>query len=297
MHLKPVAARSEQTWIFDPDGFTKGHTVLNQRPYTGYLLYVYGIAGPEIRSGGEPSRAGAFQRRANEQLPIHRSGGLEVEIRGNYNTLGWLPPFTDDEWWKGTNYAGQPCDLYSVVHHEMGHALIFNPANRTFPRGGTLADAAIRSYLGDDPKFDIHDHFDGAIDPVSLRGGFGYEFHGYVPLGRWLITKLDLLAAQAIGYKLRPVGPFAPLTLRTDHLPDANRSRPYHATVRAFGGVPSYDWTIADGQLPPGLSLDRFTGEISGQPDRAGTFNFTLHLRDSDAKGFPVTRPLRITVG
>jgi hypothetical protein len=88
MRLQPVAAQAEQTWIWDPDGFKTSHLVRNARAYSGYLLYVYGIAGPELRSGGEPSAAGAFQRRGGEELPIHRSGGLEVETRGNYNTRG-----------------------------------------------------------------------------------------------------------------------------------------------------------------------------------------------------------------
>lgn len=297
MHLERVPAGKEPTWIFDPDGFKKSHLVLNRAAYGGYLLYAYGIHGPEVRSGGEPSGAGGFQKHGDDELPIRRSGGLEVEIRGNYNTRGWLPPLADDEWWKGTNYAGEPCDFYSVVHHEIGHALIFNPANRSFPRAGTLKNDDLRSYLGADPKFDIHDHFDHVVDPQSLHGGFGCEFLGKVPLGRWLITKLDLLAAQAIGYQLRPVGPFAPLVVRTDHLPGAQRSRRYKADLKADGGIPFYDWTIAQGELPPGLSLNRFTGEISGEPERVGTFDFTVRIRDYQETAPGVTRRFSLSVG
>ena len=296
MHLQGVGAKAEQTWIFEPDGFKKSHIVLNSRPYKGYLLYAYGIAGPEIRSGGEPSGAGGFQKRDDQELPIRRSGGLEVEIRGNYNTRGWLPPLADEQWWRATNYAGQACDLYSVVHHEIGHALIFNPANRAFPRDGVVHDDDLRSYLGKDPKFDVHDHFDHVVDPLSLRGCFGSEFNGKVPQGRWLITKADLLAARAIGYQLRPVGPFAPLTISADPLPDARCGRRYEADLHASGGVPVYDWSVSDGTLPPGLSLNRFTGQISGEPTRIGTFEFTMRLRDYQSDSTPVTRRMSIPV-
>ncbi|MFD2353017.1 putative Ig domain-containing protein [Nonomuraea ferruginea] len=36
--------------------------------------------------------------------------------------------------------------------------------------------------------------------------------------------------------------------------------------MTAKGGVPFYDWQIDGGTLPAGLSLDRFTGAITGTP-------------------------------
>ena len=40
----------------------------------------------------------------------------------------------------------------------------------------------------------------GTVDPASRRGAFGHEYHGEMPHGRWLITKLDLLCARAVGF-------------------------------------------------------------------------------------------------
>jgi len=297
MHSEPIAAGAERTWIFEPDGFKKSHLVKSEKPYTGYLLYTYGIAGEELRSGGEPSLAGGFQIVDGRALSIRRSGGVEVETRGNYNTRGWLPPLRDDQWWQATNLSDVPNDLYSIVHHESGHALFFNPNNKGFPRNGILKDDAVRAYLGSDARPDVHDHFDGIVDPWSLHGAFGNEYHGRTPYGRWLITRLDLLCAQAIGYKLRETAPFMPLAIQTDQLPEGGRLNAYRAELHAEGGIPSYDWQIAAGNLPPGLLLNRITGQITGTPRQVGKFAFTVRVRDYQKDSAGVDRVFEITIG
>jgi hypothetical protein len=114
--------------------------------------------------------------------------------------------------------------------------------------------------------------------------------------GRTLITKLDLLTAQAIGYKLRPTSAFVPLSIPTGSLPPGTRFKAYTTTIEASGGIPFYSWTIESGALPGGLVLDSFTGTITGIPNEAGTFNFTLRVRDYDRASSGVSVPLSITV-
>ena len=297
--LNEVRAHSEKTLIFEPSGFTKHNLVTNKKAYTGYLLYAYGIDGPEteIRSGGEPSRKGALQQSAGKQLSIHRSGGFEAEIKGNYNKLRWNTSFKDEDWWRATNLGDVQNDFYSIAHHEIGHSLIFNPNNPKFKSNAVIADDAVRAYLGYDAKTDTHDHLDGIVDPTSLRGAFGNEYHGKTPLGRWLITKLDLLTAQAVGYKLREVDALAPLAIQSDSAPaTATVGKAFAMALRALGGMPFYDWSISDGKLPVGLELDRFTGEIAGTPTQAGASTFTVSLRDYTRDGKAVSRQVTLSV-
>ncbi len=202
--LAPVArdlirVGAEKTFIWNPDGFKQGHDVTSAHEYSGYLLYAYGIHGPELRSGGEASHHGGFQRQNGKELAVRRSGGYEAETRGNYNTLGWLISVGDGDYWKATNLRKVPNDLLSIAHHEIGHALFFSSGNTRFAeaqRAGRLDDAAVRDYLGVDPKIDKSAHFAGSIDPASRCGAFGNEYHGDVPFFRWQITKLDLLCAS-----------------------------------------------------------------------------------------------------
>jgi large repetitive protein len=56
----------------------------------------------------------------------------------------------------------------------------------------------------------------------------------------------------------------------------------YSATVAATNGLPPYNYTLAFGSLPGGLTLDAVGGTITGTPTTAGVFNFTLEAQDSD---------------
>jgi hypothetical protein len=301
MNLNLVAAGAERTFIWNSNGFTGGTYTTNTAAYRGFLLYVYGIdqASPPYRSGGEPSSAGNFQASGGVTLPIKRSGGHELEIKGNFNTLGWYLTTGDNDWWRASNLGNEQNDLYSIAHHEIGHALIFNPAHAlfgNFKTAGSVDDAAVVAYHGSAPAINSSDHLDGTLDRLSRKGAFGYEYFGDVPARRWTITKLDLLVAQAIGYTLRPTSAFTPLTINTTALPRGTSGEFYSQTLAASGGIPFYEWTLSAGVLPAGLTLDSFTGEIRGTPKATGTFDFTVRLRDYDDNTTPLTRALSIRV-
>ncbi len=301
MNLEVVPLGAEQTFIWNSNGFTGGNYTTNAAAYTGFLLYAYGInqASPPYRSGGEPSFAGGFQHSGGSALPLKRSGGTEIEIKGNFNTLGWYLTTGDDDWWRASNFGNELNDLYSIAHHEIGHSLIFNPAHTefgVFKSAGQIDDADVVDYQGAMPLIDSSDHLNGTIDRLSKKGVFGYEYYGDVPQRRWTITKLDLLVAQAIGYTLRPTSAFAPLAIDTTGLPRGAVASYYAQTLQAGGGIPFYKWSVLSGALPGGLALDSFTGAITGHPTAVGTFNFTVELRDYDTQTTPVTQSLQIRV-
>ncbi|MHC4712243.1 MAG: putative Ig domain-containing protein [Planctomycetota bacterium] len=82
--------------------------------------------------------------------------------------------------------------------------------------------------------------------------------------------------ALSITIDPEPSGP----TITTTSLPDGTRKVDYSAFVEATGGTPPYTWSIVSGSLPLGLSLNSSTGEISGNPKKAETKNFTVRCTD-----------------
>jgi len=55
----------------------------------------------------------------------------------------------------------------------------------------------------------------------------------------------------------------------------------YASSLTGSGGVPPYTFSITSGSLPPGLSLNTSTGAITGTPNTAGAFSFTVMAVDS----------------
>ncbi len=297
MDLAPVSANSEKIWIYPPvTDFTKAVLQPNPVSYTGFLFELFGVDDPQHRAGGAGSDQ-SFQSSHGAPLPLRRSGNVAVETKGNYNTLGWMLISKDTNWWQTDNRGEHQNDLYSIVHHEMGHALGFNesyPQEKTAKAAGVFESAELLSYHGHYPKVNNVDHLDGEIDDASRRAAFGNEYNDKLPEGRWLITKLDVLCLETIGYKIRRT---FDLTVLTGTLPTGRQSAPYTATLRGKGGLPWYHWTIESGTLPDGLKLDPDSGAISGLPSRTGVFTFKLRLTDSsEQKTSVVSAPLRISI-
>lgn len=55
----------------------------------------------------------------------------------------------------------------------------------------------------------------------------------------------------------------------------------YSSSVVPSGGTPAYTFSIVDGALPTGLSINGSSGLISGTPTLVGTFTFSVLVNDS----------------
>ena len=299
MNLDQVLAGTEKTWIWS-NNFNGGCDFVNSNTYTGYQLYAYGTTNSELRSGGEASHQGDRQTSGGKPLALHRSGGFEANIAGNWNALRWLFLTNDNDWLATRNLGHETNDFYSIAHHEIGHALIFNRGHPGYAKAlAQLAftSDAVKNYYGRPVPIDAaNDHLTGVIDPESGQGAFGYEYHGDIPRCRWTMTKLDVLCAQEIGYTLRSNAAFAALTFPSVGLQEAKMVVPYTNALTATGGIPIYNWDIIAGALPPGLSLDPFTGVLSGIPAASGVFKFTIRVIDYHEKSAGLTQDFSLLV-
>lgn len=73
----------------------------------------------------------------------------------------------------------------------------------------------------------------------------------------------------------------APLVITTASLPGGSINTAYSATLAASGGFTPLSWSITQGSLPVGLSLNASTGGITGTPTQAGSASFTVTVMDS----------------
>jgi len=55
----------------------------------------------------------------------------------------------------------------------------------------------------------------------------------------------------------------------------------YSSTLAVSGGVQPYTWSVTNGALPNGLTLNASTGAITGIPTVINTFTFTVQVQDS----------------
>lgn len=88
----------------------------------------------------------------------------------------------------------------------------------------------------------------------------------------------------------------APLMINTASLPAATAGVSYAAKLAVAGGIKPYTWSVTNGALPAGLSLDPATGAISGKPTAPGTAIFRVNVSDAEKPSVSASQGLNITV-
>jgi hypothetical protein len=83
------------------------------------------------------------------------------------------------------------------------------------------------------------------------------------------------------------------ISISTSTLPDAMQGQAYQASLTASGGTPPYSFSVAEGNLPPGVSLGS-GGVFSGAPSVSGSYSFAVAVTGS--AGDQASRVLSILV-
>jgi hypothetical protein len=86
-----------------------------------------------------------------------------------------------------------------------------------------------------------------------------------------------------------------PLVILNEALPALNAGIDARIPLVARGGVPPYRWSLAAGDLPPGIALDS-AGFLVGRPSKPGDFAFTLTVTDSAQPAHSLNKELRAQV-
>ena len=87
--------------------------------------------------------------------------------------------------------------------------------------------------------------------------------------------------------------------IATDSLPAGEAGIPYSYQLKAYGDTSGLTWSLTQGTLPGGISMNTSTGLISGTPKLAGGSGFTVQAESKyhhDTKQLVLTIHLRIEV-
>lgn len=267
----------------------------NPEPYKGHYVWARGIDGGVWSTG---YASGTHHTIDNVKVagPLPRSSTTLLHLASP------LGANTDID---NTNYHLN-LSIYGLLMHEFGHAIAFSSAyqgmNEIVGNGGNGGGNVerVNTYQGGSDAWGVdgNGYHVGGLDRLSGQsGGFASLF----PTRMWMINKLTILIAENVGWKLRDdIGSLMTPQIETENnLPNGALNTNYNVTLTAKGGVPVYDWNVVSGTLPEGLSLNRFTGQISGVIDPnlpQGDYTFSVKLSDYDELAIQPTKQFTINV-
>jgi hypothetical protein len=161
-------------------------------------------------------------------------------------------------------------------------------------------DSAKVPYLSIDNAGNANDMFITYENPTSISNKWTFVLQNQIggimvyPMGGDWTAQGSTVAAQhplsealrlaAGGQSSTPPPPppttQAPTITSATPLPSGSLGKQYSTALAASGTTP-IAWSVASGNLPPGLSLTTSNGAISGAPSSAGTWSFTAKASNS----------------
>jgi len=130
-------------------------------------------------------------------------------------------------------------------------------------------------------------NFDGRAFNSALDDNAAYS---------WQIIVSDALGNQSMTGAVFSFPGASGFSIVTSSLPNVNQNAFYNYQLGTAGGLSQYNWSIIGGSLPTGLTLDQFTGTISGSTSATGSFPVTLQVTDSSVPPQTASREFTLNV-
>ena len=212
---------------------------------------------PEAHLTGTPKEAGIYRFRIDVEDTYRNVGGMTITATVSLPTHNPLEIVTQSIKPGSVGHA-----YFDTIEARGGtqQGYVWSLVNGQLPDGLTLTSTGTFALIFGTPTRTSSSSFTVRV-----------EDSGNNTSERWFV--LPVLAV--------------PLQVVTSELPDvcptATSTTPYLVSLQADGGMPEYTWTIVDGQLPSGMSLE-LDGRLHGQPSEIGFHTFVVQVEDSQGE-------------
>lgn len=216
---------------------------------------------------------------------------IAVDANGDVYVTGWLlgtPPTlflrkfsaNGDPTWTKTYPAGVGTKGYGIAVDKNNSIHVIGSIQST-------------PYAGYDYLILKYDPSGNRLWAITYDGGVteAGERLALDALGNLMLTGSADIWRGAFTIKLNDANAFA---ITTASLPAGASGTAYNAALSVKGGTAPYTWSIASGNLPPGLTIDPASGAVSGTP--AGRGDAVVEVRVIDGTGKITVRLLRMQV-
>jgi len=187
--------------------------------------------------------------------------------------------------------AANPAESWNVSRFgaDTG-ALIWGPKTFSVPRseggialardssGGVLAAGAVS--IAKPTRWMLVGY--GAATGEVTRGPETHDIGGIERLSQIRFAGTDVVLSGTSGGVARTVryGSRLAVAAPDSELPATSCGGYFLRTLEASNAASPVEWTVSRGSLPAGVTLDRFTGDVSGVLAETGKFSFALRVRD-----------------